>query len=125
MRLDEASRAANDLHVVPEQLVPHDVDLVPDHSLGTERQVLDGDPVLDPVGRAVDVALPDAREIGHRFAERLAGYGALMNAPAAHVQEALDDGYPSTQLGRGDGRSLTGRAAAHDDDVVLLHRTPG
>lgn len=52
--IDKGSRRRKKVDVIAAQLMPCDVDFVPDHLIGAEHQVVDGDVLFDGVGGAVE-----------------------------------------------------------------------
>src|SRR5262249_44808722 len=67
----------------------------------------------------------DARVDEHRLAQRLAGYGAGLDADAPDALPLLDHGGPPAELRRLDRRALAGPPAADADEVeVVVHRRP-
>src|SRR5581483_6783305 len=103
------------------ELVLQHLDLMADGDVQALHQILRRDALLDAVAAAVKAALPPAGEIKHGLAQRLAGDGARVQAGAADGRVHLDHGHVHAELGRLDGRQLTGRPAADGDVVELLH----
>ena len=124
VRVEEARGALEVLHVVAVQLGAHHLGLAGDHVVGARREVGDGDVLLHLVARAVELALVGAGEVEHRFAQRLRRDRAGVDADAADHALAVDDGDPPAQLRRSDGGALPAGAAADDEQLEFLHRTP-
>jgi len=104
--------------VVARQLIADHVDLAGHHMVDPGGDVGDGDVLLDPVGLAVELALIQPGQVQHRLAEGLGRDGPGVDANTAHHVAAVDDRGPLPQLGRRDGRLLTGRTGADDGEVV-------
>ena len=98
-----------------------DVDFGLDHLVDAEAQVRHGDLFLDVIVDAVDALVLEAGEVQHGFAHGLAGNGAGVDAGAADDFALLDHRHAAAALGALNGRTLSGRAGADDDDVVFLH----
>jgi hypothetical protein len=115
------------LDPVAHQLVAGHVDLVLDDLVGAHQQVLHRDVLLDRVGRAVEFARAVARQLQHRFAQRLRRDCAEVDADPAEHGGALDDRDPLVELCALDRRPLAGRAGADHQEVVVValrHRFP-
>ena len=123
VRIDEGPVAVEDVDVVAQQLMPHDVGLVAHHLVGPEDQILHADVLLGGVRRSVEAAVAVARQ-GHRgLAQGLGRDGAGPHADAPDPRGALDHRDLLAQLGRLDGRALTTRARPDRDQVVVEGRT--
>jgi hypothetical protein len=99
-------------------------DLATDHVLGARGQVGDRDVVLEPVRRAVHLALVQPGEVEDRLAERLRRDRAGVDADTAHHVPLLDDGRALAEFGASDRRLLSTRTGTDDEQVVVVHRTP-
>ena len=95
------------------------VDLVGDNVIDPLQQVVDSDVLFDPVGRAVDAALAESGQVHHRLAEGLGRNGAGVHTDTANRTGTLDHRDALAQLGRLDGRALTGRTRSDHHQVVV------
>src|SRR5690606_13718090 len=120
----EAGGAGDDLDVVAQQLVADHLDLAPDHVLGARQQVGDRDVALDPVARAVQVALGEPGEVEDRLPQRLGRDRAGVDADAAHHAPAFRHADALAQLRGRDRGLLPARAGSDDEQVVVVHATP-
>ena len=121
MRVDERGMSLENVNAVARELGAVDVVLLLDHVVAAEHQVVDGDRLLDAVGMAVEPALLEAGEVQHGLAQRLRRDGARVDADAAHAGQALYDGGAAAELGGLDGGVMPRRAAAEDDELILVH----
>src|SRR5579871_3456504 len=111
-----------DHHAIAAQLRLDDLDLARHHRVGAEDQVLHRNVFFQRVTPAVEGALAQAAQVQDGFAKGLAGNGAGVYANAADGALALDNGDFLAQLRRADGRLLSCRPAADDDQVVDVIR---
>ena len=122
VRIDEARAAGLDVHVVPNQLVLHDVDLALHHLPRAQAEILDGDLLLHAIAGAVGLALRHPREVDDRLAERLRGDRPPVDRDPAELA-ALDEGHAVAQLRGLDRGLLTGRPGPDDEELVVVrHR---
>jgi hypothetical protein len=119
--VDEAAVAGVELDAVADQLRADDVLLLADHVLGAGQQVGGGDVFLDSVTRTVELALRDAGQVDHRFAQCLRWDRAGVHAHAAEHSAVFDDRHRFAEFGCGDSGLLPAGTRADDDEVVLPH----
>jgi hypothetical protein len=128
VRVDKSRRTNEQIHVIAEQLRPHDLDLPADHVLRARQEVLDGNLLLHPVRLTVELAHRQSGQIEDGFPPGLRRDGAGVDADAANHVPSLDDADALTQLGRTDRRLLATWTGADDQQVVvvrgLLHGRP-
>src|SRR5882724_8896740 len=87
------------------------------------HEVVDGEIFLERIVNAIEAALLESGKVEGGFAQGLAGNGAGVDATAAHVFGALDDGDALAEI-RGLGAALlTSRPAADHDEVERLARS--
>ena len=115
--------AGDQIDPVAHQLVAHRFGLFADDVAGSRQQVGRCDLVLDPIARAVELALVHPGQVQNRLAQRLRRDGAGIDADAAEHRPLLDDRDRFAQLGRRDRGLLAARARADDDHVVFEYRT--
>ncbi len=84
-----------------------------------EHQILNLDLGLDAIAASVERALAEAAQEKNGFAQGLAGDGSGMEADAADVGAAVDDGDVLACFGGFDRRVVAGGAAADDEEVVM------
>jgi hypothetical protein len=122
VRAREGCLGGEDLYPVAHELVAGHVDLMADHVVGAEEQVLHRDVLLDAVRGAVEPLLPVAGEVDHRLAQRLAGDGAGVDAHPAHHRHPLHQPDALAQLGPLDRRALARGAGSDDQQIVVEAR---
>src|SRR6266436_7707328 len=117
MRVDKSGLTAHQLDVMEREILQdarafhvHDFALV-------VHEVVDGEIFLQRVINAVKAALLQAREIECRFAKGLAGNGAGVDATAAHMFGALDDGNAFAEVGCLGATLFAGGSASDHDEV--------
>src|SRR5712664_444268 len=87
------------------------------------HEIVDGKIFLERIVDSVETALLEAGKVERGFAEGLAGNGAGIDATAAHMLGALDDGNAFAEIG-GLGTTLfTSRAAADHDQIETVARS--
>src|SRR6478609_7482280 len=121
MWIDETGRAADHVDAVAGHLILDDGDLVRDHVVGAEGEVLDRDVGFHTIAGAVEIALSEAGQVEDGLAQGFAGNGAGMDANAADHLLPLDDANVFSELGGLNRRLLTGRPRANDQKVVVRH----
>ena len=122
VRIDEARAPGDDLDVVSQQLVAHDLDLAVHHLLRPQAEIVDRDLLLDAVARPVRRPMGHARQVDDRLAKSLRGDRAPVDGDAAQLA-ALDDGDLVTELRCLDRRLLPGGPGPDDEElVVVAHR---
>ena len=119
--VEETGAPGDDLDAVARQLGLGDVDFGLDDLLDAEGQVRHGDLFLDVIVDAVDALVLEAGEVHDGFAHGLAGNGAGVDAGAADDFALFDHRHAAAALGALNGRTLSGRPGADDDDVEFLH----
>src|ERR1700756_103402 len=77
-----------ELDVVAPQLMTHHIDLMLDHPVGADQEILHRDVLLDGVGGSVEFAGAVPRKLEHNLAKGFGGNGAEVDAAAAQ------DGFP-------------------------------
>jgi hypothetical protein len=110
-----------DFHSVARELGLGHVDLGLDDVLHAKGKIGHSDLFLYAIIHPVDRAVVVAREMQHRFAHRLAGDGAGVDAHAAHNAPHLDERHMLALLDRGNSRALPGRARTDDEQIVFRH----
>jgi hypothetical protein len=123
VRVLEPGDAAEDVHVVAQELVADHLDLAADHMLCARQQVLDRDLALDAIAHAVQVPLGEPGEVEDCLAQRLGRDRAGVDADAAHHVAPLGDGHAFAQLGCGDRCLLAAGPGADHQQVVVIHGT--
>ena len=118
VRVDEARAPGNDLDVVAQQLVPHDVDLALDHLLGANAQILHRDHFLHAVAVAVRRPLGHAGEVDDHLTEGLRRDRPPVDRDAAELAP-LDEPYAASELRPLDRGLLSGRAGTDDEELVV------
>src|SRR5467141_1656021 len=87
------------------------------------HEVVDGEIFLERIVDAVEAALFQAREIKRGCAKGLAGNGAGVDATAAHVFGALDDGHALAEIGCLRATFFTGGSATDNDQIESIARS--
>ena len=119
MLVDEGCVTGVELDAVAHQLAAYHLDLFADHMLGPGQQVGGGDPLLDPVARAVHLALVHSGQVEDGLAQRLGRDGAGIHAHPAEHATAFDHGNRLAKLRCGDRGLLPARTRTDDDEVVF------
>src|SRR5258708_24565231 len=88
------------------------------------HEIVDGKIFLERVVDTVETALLEAGKVECRFAEGLAGNGTGIDATAAHMFGALDDGNAFAEIGGLGAAFFTGGAAADDELIENFARRP-
>src|SRR5713101_4525848 len=86
------------------------------------HEVVDSKILLEGVVDSVEAALLEAGKVESGFAQGLAGNGAGIDATAAHMLGALDDGNAFAEIGGLGGALFTSRAAADYDEIERVTR---
>src|SRR5271156_6510225 len=89
-------------------------------AVNAKQEILQRNPFLHPVRRAVHRMLAVAGKIQHRLAHSLAGNRSGVDADAADDRIALDHDYPLAQLGRLNGSPMASRAGTNYRQVVFV-----
>jgi len=84
------------------------------------HEVVNGKVFLERIVDTVEASLLQAREIERGLAEGLAGNGAGIDATAAHILGAVDNGNAFAKVGGLSASLLTGGAAADDDQIKIV-----
>src|SRR6476646_11568142 len=121
MWIDETGLAVDHVDAVAGHLILDEGDLVRDHVVGAEGEVLDRDVGFHTIAGAVEIALSEAGQVEDGLAQGFAGNGAGMDANAADHLLPLDDADVFSELGGLNGGLLTGRPRANDQKVVVPH----
>src|SRR5947208_5602814 len=87
------------------------------------HEVVHSEILFERVIDAIKTALFQAREIERRFAQSLAGNGTSIDATAAQVLGAFDQGDALAKIGGLGARLFAGRTAAHHNQVKTFSRT--
>src|SRR5260370_718929 len=87
------------------------------------HEIVDGKIFLERVVDTVETALLEAGKVECRFAEGLAGNGTGIDATAAHMFGALDDGNAFAEIGGLGAAFFTSRAAADHDQIETVARS--
>ena len=123
--IDERSQAPDQLDPIALQLMLEDFRFVLHHMLDGQGQVRRHDIRIDRIGETVDAALPEAREIENGLPESLAGDGSGVNAGSSHLGAGIHQCHLFPELGRLDGRMMSGRASPYDRHIEAewrIHR---
>src|SRR3569833_1911406 len=86
-------------HAVARHLAANHVHFGANHLLSAIEQVLDRDVMLADVAVAVNLALTQASQMKHCFADRFGGNGAGVNADAANLIDPFDQSDAPAKLG--------------------------
>ena len=108
-RLGEARVALEERHMVAQELVADDAALALDDLARPQREILDPDLLLEPVGRRCPAA--EAGQVQDGLADGLRGDRAGVDGDPAEMAPPLDERDPLAQLRGLNGRSLPGRPA--------------
>src|SRR5712664_2734946 len=87
------------------------------------HEIVDGKIFLERVVDTVETALLEAGKVERGFAEGLAGNSAGVDATAAHMLGALDDGNAFAEIGGLGAALFTSRAAADHDEIESIIRS--
>src|SRR5882762_8908887 len=87
------------------------------------HEVVDSKILLEGVVDSVEAALLEAGKVESGFAQGLAGNVAGIDATAAHMLGALDDGNAFAEIGGLGGALFTSRAAADYDEIERVTRS--
>ena len=121
VRGHEPGLAARGLDRVSAELVLQNFDFVVERLVQAGDEIGRRDVLLDPVGAAVKAALAPARQVEHGFAQRLGRDGPGMDRYAADPAALFDHQHRAVELCPLHGGAPSGRAAADDDQVVVVH----
>ena len=120
VRVLERRLAANKFDVVQLEIFEDALAFHFDDFALVVHKILNGKVFLERVVDAIKAALLEPRKIEGRFAERLTGDGAGVDAAATHVLGALDDGDPLAKIGGLRTGLFSGGAAADYDEVEVI-----
>src|SRR5438105_10635612 len=81
------------------------------------HEIMDGEIFFQRIINTVEPALLEAGKIQRRFAQRLAGHGAGVDAASADLRGTLDDGNSLAEISCL-GAGLFARGPAADDDQI-------
>src|SRR6266478_759339 len=87
------------------------------------HEVVNGEIFLERVVDTVEAALLQAGEIECRFAKRLAGNRAGIDAASSHVLGAFDDGHAFAEVRSLRTGFFAGRTAANHDQIETVARS--
>ena len=87
------------------------------------HEVVDREILLEGIVDTVETALLEAGKVESGFAQGLAGNRAGIDATAAHMLGALDDGNALAKVGGLGGALFTSRAAADHDEIERVTRS--
>jgi hypothetical protein len=121
VRLNDGRCADDEIDAVSNQLVLDDFLLGLNHVVATLGEIFEGNVFLDAVTGAIEIALAEAGQEQHRFAQGFTRDGAAVDADAAGNFFPLNDADPFADLGRLNGGFLSGRAGTDDQHVIMGH----
>ena len=87
------------------------------------HEIVDGEIFLERVVDSVETALLEPGKVERGFAKSLAGDSAGVDATAAHMLGALDDGNAFAEIGGLGAALFTSRAAADHDEIESIIRS--
>ena len=119
----EGRLAANELNLVQRQILQNPAALHVHDFAFVMHEVVHSEILFERVIDAIKTALFQAREIERRFAQSLAGNGTSIDATAAQVLGAFDQGDALAKIGGLGARLFAGRTAAHHNQVKTFSRT--
>src|SRR6266566_8763216 len=87
------------------------------------HEIVNGKILLEGVVDSVEAALLETGKVESGFAQGLAGNGSGIDATAAHMLDALDDGNAFAEIGGLGGALFTGGAEANHDEIERVTRS--
>src|SRR5438067_1673795 len=86
------------------------------------HEVVDSEIFFQGIINAVEPALSEARKIERRFAQRLAGHSAGIDAASAEAGSAFNDGHALSEISCLRARLFAGGATADDHEIEVVVR---
>src|SRR5229473_2078346 len=111
MRIQKSGLPAHELDVVEREVFQDAPTFHFDDFTLVVHEIVDSEIFLERIVDTVKAALLQARKIERGFAKRLAGNGAGIDATAAHVLGAFDDGNAFAKIGGLGAALFPGRTA--------------
>ena len=121
VRVDKRRASEECLDIVARELRVGYIYFRLDDMLDPESQIRHGYLVFDPIIDAINVLILIAREVQHRFPQRLRRNGACIDADPTHNIALFHYRDFLARLRRLDRRSLAGWACAQNDHVKFVH----
>src|SRR6516164_4564324 len=116
---DKRGRSSDELDIVAHQLMAGHVELVLDHPVGAEQQILHRDVLFHGVGSAVEFSCAVPAKIERRLAQGLRRYSAEIDAASAEHRLSFDDRDLLIELRTLDCGALPGRPGANHQKIVV------
>ena len=116
---EKARFGSDQLDVIASQLVAHHVDLMLDHPVGADQEILHRDVLLDRVGGSVEFAGAISGKLEHNLAKGFGGDGAEIDAAAADDGSSLDHSDSFVELRTLDRGALTGWPGTDHQEIVI------